>query len=188
MKRLFVIVLCSAYALFMAGTAVYYYLEQDTFKSLIAVSGVACGAAPFLIGLLTKLKFNLPIIVSYLLFLFGSQYLGSILDWYELGWWDVLMHFLSGGLLGFVAIALYERMIHREAGSEISPWFIFLFVSSFTVLGGVLWEIYEFSADQFFDTTLQGGGNKDTMIDLIADAAGGLLVGIWAGVRTRKKK
>ena len=188
MKRSVVIVLCSAYALFMAVSAVYYYVEEEPFKSIIAVSGIACGAAPLLLGFFTKFKFNLPIIVSYLLFLVGSQYLGSIMDWYGLGWWDVLMHFISGGLLGFIAIALYERMIHREAGSQISPWFIFLFVTSFATFGGVLWEIYEFSADQLFNTTLQGGGNKDTMIDLIADAAGGLLVGIWAGVRTKIKK
>jgi hypothetical protein len=36
--------------------------------------------------------------------------------------------------------------------------------------------------------TLQGGGNKDTMIDLIADTLGGLLVGAWAGLRTKIKR
>lgn len=188
MKRLLVVVLCLGYALFMAAISIYYKNEGESFKSLVAISGIFCGLLPLLLGTFTKFKFNLPIIFSYLLFLLGSQYLGSILGWYGLGWWDILMHFISGGLLAFTGIALYERMIHRNAGGQISPWFVFLFTSSFAALGGVLWEFYEFSGDQFFDMTLQGGGNKDTMYDLIADAAGGILIGIWAGVRTKIKK
>ena len=43
-----------------------------------------------------KAIFNLPLIISYFIFLFGSQYLGSILNWYGLGWWDTFIHFFSG--------------------------------------------------------------------------------------------
>jgi hypothetical protein len=35
--------------------------------------------------------------------------------------------------------------------------------------------------------TLQGGGNDDTMIDLISDTGGGLIISLWAGVRTKIK-
>jgi hypothetical protein len=35
--------------------------------------------------------------------------------------------------------------------------------------------------------TLQGGGNDDTMIDLISDTGGGLIIAIMAGVRTKRK-
>jgi hypothetical protein len=70
---------------------------------------------------------------------------------------------------------------------EISPWIIFLFTLSFAALGGVIWEIYEFSSDQFFNMTLQGGGNDDTMIDLISDTGGGLIIALWAGFRTKMK-
>lgn len=120
-------------------------------------------------------------------FLTGSQYFGSIRGWYGLGWWDTFLHFVSGLLLGFAAIALYERLVHRDAGKAISAWFVFLFVLGFAALGGVMWEIYEFSGDQFFGTTLQGGGNKDTMTDLIADVLGGLVVATGSGIRTKRK-
>lgn len=144
------------------------------------------GSSTF-IGPFTKLQFNLPIIISYLIFLFASQFLGSILGWYGLGWWDTFLHLLSGSLLAFTGIALYERLVYRNAGKEISPWFVFLFTLSFSALGGVIWEIYEFSSDQLFGMTLQGGGNTDTMIDLIADTIGGLIIAVWAGVRTKIK-
>lgn len=60
----------------------------------------------------------------------------------------------------------------------MSRSFVLLFLFSVSVLGGVFWEIYEFSADHLLGTTTQGGGNVDTMGDLIADSLGGLLVAI----------
>ncbi|PFP26827.1 hypothetical protein COJ96_16780 [Bacillus sp. AFS073361] len=187
MNRKLVITLSAIYVLFMAVLAVYYYSKGESFEGSVAIGGIVCGAIPLLLALFTKLQFNLPIVISYLIFLVGSQYLGSILGWYGLGWWDTFMHLVSGAILAFSGIALYERLIHRNAGDKISPWFVFLFTLSFAALGGVLWEIYEFSSDQFFDMTLQGGGNKDTMTDLIADTIGGLIIAVLAGIRTRKK-
>ncbi len=171
----------------MAALAVYYFTNDVTFKGTVAIGGIVCGAIPLLLALFTKLQFNLPIVLSYLIFLVGSQYFGSILGWYGLGWWDTFMHLVSGAILAFSGIALYERLIHRSAGDEISPWFVFLFTLSFAALGGVLWEVYEFSSDQFFRMTLQGGGNTDTMTDLIADMVGGLVIAVWAGIRTKIK-
>lgn len=186
-NRKIVIVLCLLYVLFMGALAFFYYRNDESYKAMVAVGGVGCGAVPLLLAFFTKLKFNLPLIFSYLVFLFGSQYMGSILGWYGNGWWDTFIHLISGSILGFAGIALYERLVHREARKEISPWFVFLFIVSFGVLGGVIWEIYEFSSDEFLNMTLQGGGNRDTMIDLIADAIGGLIIAVWAGVRTRIK-
>ncbi|MDQ0217742.1 hypothetical protein ELQ35_13275 [Peribacillus cavernae] len=188
MNRKLVIICSLLYVLFMAVLAVFYYTNDESFQFLIAIGGVVCGAVPLLLALFTKLHFNLPLVISYLLFLFGSQYLGSILGWYGNGWWDTFLHVISGAILAFAGIALYERLIHRDAGREISPWFVFLFTFSFAVFGGVIWEIYEFSSDQLFGMTLQGGGNKDTMTDLIADAIGGLLIAVWSGIRTKINK
>ncbi|MFL6558315.1 MAG: hypothetical protein ACJ8MO_19640 [Bacillus sp. (in: firmicutes)] len=187
MHRKLVIIFSLIYVIFMAALAVYYFSNDVTFKGTVAIGGIVCGAVPLLLALFTKLQFNLPIVISYLVFLVGSQYFGSILGWYGLGWWDTFMHLVSGSILAFSGIALYERLIHRNAGDQISPWFVFLFTLSFAALGGVLWEIYEFSSDQFFDMTLQGGGNKDTMTDLIADTIGGLIIAVWAGMRTKHK-
>lgn len=187
MNRKVVIIVSLAYVLFMAALSFYYYSNGASFKGVVAIGGVVCGAIPLLLALFTKLQFNLSIVISYLIFLIGSQYLGSLRGWYGLGWWDTFMHLISGAILAFSGIALYERLIHRNAGDEISPWFVFLFTLSFAAFGGVLWEIYEFSSDQLFGMTLQGGGNKDTMTDLIADTIGGLVIAIWAGIRTKIK-
>lgn len=187
MNRKLVLALSLLYVLFMAILFFHYYQSGESFKYLVAIGGVVCGAIPLLLSLFTKLKFNLPITISYLIFLFGSQFLGSISGWYGLGWWDTFLHFISGGILAFAGIALYERLLHRGAGESISAWFVFLYTVSFAALGGVVWEIYEFSSDQFFGMSLQGGGNTDTMTDLIADTLGGLIIAIYAGWRTARK-
>ncbi|MBS4173034.1 hypothetical protein [Bacillus sp. FJAT-49736] len=187
MNRKFVIFISLLYVIFMGIMAFYHFQTEEMKKAWVGVGGVVCGAIPLLLALFTKLKFNLPIIISYFIFLFGSQYLGTIRGWYGLGWWDTFVHFISGGILAFTAVALYERLIHRKAGAGISPWFVFLFTFGFAGLGGVLWEVYEFSCDQFFGTTMQGGGNSDTMTDLIADVVGGLVIAIYSGIRTKLK-
>lgn len=185
MKSRIVIFLSAAYVFFMAVLAFFYYTDGDHEKALVAAGGVVCGAIPLILALFIRLQFNLPLIIFYFMFLLGSQYFGSILGWYGLSWWDFFLHVMSGVLLAFAGIALYERFVHRRVGKGISSWFIFLFTLSFAALGGVMWEIYEFSMDQFFGMTLQGGGNKDTMLDLIADTIGGIVIALQAGLRKR---
>ncbi|WP_050183602.1 hypothetical protein [Domibacillus robiginosus] len=178
MKKWIVSFLSTAYILFMAVLAFINYTNGDHKKALVAAGGIVCGAIPLILALFIRLQFNVPLIIFYFLFLLGSQYFGSILGWYGLGWWDFFMHAVSGVLLALAGIALYERFVHRRAGKEISSWFVSLFILSFAVLGGVVWEVYEFSMDQFFGMTLQGGGNEDTMADLIADTLGGILIAL----------
>ncbi|MDY0404215.1 hypothetical protein P5G51_001250 [Virgibacillus sp. 179-BFC.A HS] len=187
-KRKFVIAISLAYTIFMAILAVYFFNGGEKENGWVGIGGVICGAIPLALSLFTKLKFHLPIVISYIIFLFGSQYLGSIRGWYGLGWWDTFIHFISGGMLAFVAVALYERLIYRSAGDAISPWVVFLFVLGIGALGGVLWEFYEFTGDQFFHMTMQGGGNFDTMTDLLAGMLGTLIVASYSGIRTKMKQ
>ncbi len=187
MNRKLVIIISSLYVVFMATISIFYHINGDSYRSLVAIGGVICGALSLLFSFILKQPFNFPLIISYFIFLFGSQYLGSILNWYGLGWWDTFIHFFSGAILAFTGTLLYKRIIQTKINDETSPWFIFLFSLSFAALGGVLWEIYEFSFDQFFNMTLQGGGISDTMIDLIADTLGGLIMAIWAGFKKKKE-
>lgn len=186
MNRKLVILFSLLYIFFMAILYFNQYASGHSHKAWVALGGIISGSVPLLITLFTKLQFDLPLVYSYLLFLIGSQFLGSIAGWYGLGWWDTFVHFISGGILAFTAIALFERLVHRNAGKEISSWLIFLFTLSFPALGSVFWEIYEFSCDQLFGTSMQGG-NRDTMTDLIGNVIGGLVIAIVSVFRTKQK-
>jgi hypothetical protein len=186
MSRTFTLVLSLLFSVFMAILAIYYFSTGDHLKGWVGIGGFLCGVFPLLLLLIIKLEFNVPLIFFYFLFLFGSLFLGSMLHWYALGWWDTFLHFTSGILLGFTGVALYERLILRNAGNEISALLIFLFVLGIATLGGVLWEIFEFSCDHLAHTHMQFG-NTDTMKDLIADTSGGLVIALWSGIRTKMK-
>ena len=114
MNRKPVILMSILYVLFMACLIIFYQINGDSYKSLVAIGGVICGALPLLFALFTRLSFHLPIIISYFIFLLGSQYLGSILNWYGLGWWDSFIHFISGSMLAFTAILFYKRIIQTK--------------------------------------------------------------------------
>lgn len=185
MKRKLIIIVSLLYVGLMAFFFFYLHSKGESYKALVAVAGIICGAVPLHMAIFSKWNFSLGIVFSYILFLFGSQFLGNIMNWYDISWWDTFMHFISGGLLAFIALGLYERFIHVNGKGDIPPWFVFLIAFAIPALGGVLWEIYEFTTDQVFGTTLQGVGVTDTMTDLMGDVAGGLIVAIFAGVRIK---
>jgi hypothetical protein len=188
MKRGIQAILSISYTLIMIGLFVLFFLKGDKYRYQIALGGVICGLVPYALDKFFKIKFTLPFIISYFAFLVASQCLGSMLGLYSLGWWDTpFLHLLSGSLISFLAIDLMGKFSTEQSRSEMSAWFIFLYVLSFGVFGGVLWEIYEFSADQFIGTTTQGGGNFDTMTDLVADTFGALVIAIWYARRARVK-
>lgn len=116
------------------------------------------------------------LIVIYCAFCTLALVFGTMLMFYDLiSWWDLLMHFFSGVILGFTAIkilgALHPQSIH--------PFLSFIFIVGFACLGGVVWEIYEFSADILLNLDTQrvlSTGVADTMADLITDFLGGVFV------------
>lgn len=129
-------------------------------------------------------------------FIFGSLYLGSVAGFYTtFWWWDDLLHLLSGIILGLIGFLMIYYLNSRFS-MNLSPIFVGLFALTFAVFLGVVWEIFEFSADALWGTNMQrwsvaedqfligghyqGVGLRDTMSDLIIDMIGGLMAGIYA--------
>ncbi|SDB94269.1 hypothetical protein [Shouchella lonarensis] len=178
-------VVCGLYMVLMGIVAIYYAMDGSGDKVLIALSGVISGLMPPLLGWLARFYLPLWLVIFYLAFVFGSQYLGPIMEWYDLiGWWDKWLHFMSGVLLPIVAFYLYKYFTHRSGGVSIAPFFVCLFVLSFGALGAVIWEVFEFVCDEWFDMTLQDD-NFDTMVDLIFNMFGSLIIAVWVWVKLR---
>jgi hypothetical protein len=187
MKRKPILIGSLVYVGLMVAALIYLLLIGNMYRATVAVGGIVCGLIPLLMEFFSRWKLNQGLIFSYLVFIFGAQFLGTILDWYGIHWWDTFMHLISGGILAFVALDLYERAVYKNAGKDSDPWFVFLFAFAIPGIGGVLWEIYEFITDNIFGTTLQGVGVTDTMTDLISDVTGGLIIAIYAALRIRTR-
>ena len=118
------------------------------------------------------------------LFVFASLFLGEVLDYYHrLWWWDLMLHTVSGLLLGITGFLLVYVMNESDMFSlDMSPGFVALFAFMFAAGMGAVWEIFEFSMDQLFGLNMQKemlgdpSGLTDTMWDLIADTAGAAII------------
>ena len=119
-------------------------------------------------------------------FIFASLFLGEARDYYSrFWWWDIALHTTSGGLLGVLGLLLvYVLNETPRIDLHMRPAFVALFAFCFALAVGAAWEIFEFSMDQFFGMNMQKpmlgdpSGLTDTMVDLMVDALGALLVAV----------
>lgn len=123
-------------------------------------------------------------------FIFLSLYLGSARDfYYHYWWWDVVLHACSGfllGIIGFLTLFLLNKTDRLPPG--VRPAFLCFFGVTFAVFLGVLWEIFEFTVDSLFpwiNMQSRETGVIDTMLDLIVDLLGAIVVGLMGWAYTR---
>lgn len=120
-------------------------------------------------------------------FVFAALFLGEMRDYYtRFWWWDILLHTASGLLLGVVGFLLVHVLNEVEKiGMHMKPGFVAFFAFLFAVGLGTLWEIFEFCMDTFFGTNMQKpmlhdpSGLLDTMVDLIVDTLGALVISLF---------
>jgi hypothetical protein len=141
-------------------------------------------------------KIDIPDIIEIIIVIF--MYLGIFLSfqfkmYYKFFWWDDLLHFLSGLILGSISFIVVYKINHKYS-MDISPFFVAFFSFAFAVSMGVIWEIMEFTGDVIFGSAhqkwdlseteillgkaYQGSGLRDTMSDLILDSIGALISSI----------
>lgn len=124
-------------------------------------------------------KINITITSMVYIYCIFSLVLGNMWDFYDkIEWWDIVMHILSGIILGTIGDIILNSHIDKNELAIVR----FLFIIGIVCLGGLIWEIYEFTIDNLFnlDTQLSKvSGVFDTMLDLIADLLGGVGIGIY---------
>jgi len=145
---------------------------------------------PYLVG--RRIQVTLPwevnflIAFSVLLHVSGySQHLYILLYPY----YDKFAHFVSSitvAVLAFVSILL----INHFSCTKLARWQIFFYIVIFTMAIGAFWEIYEYLLDTFLGSYLTKSlqhGLDDTMIDLIIDLLGGIVVGLFGTFYIQKR-
>ena len=152
---------------------------------------------PFLISKIFKITFPSLICIAFYLFMLISMFLGSFMGLYQiLPFYDFIVHVISGVLFGLISLCLLPAFCREK---NYSAFFAFLFVFSFALMIGGVWEIYEFTVDGLLgqncqrfmkDGVMLVGRDAllNTMTDLIADAVGALIAGLIALILALKNK
>jgi ABC-type multidrug transport system fused ATPase/permease subunit len=148
--------------------------------------GLAGGAAIFVATYLVdfinmnKKRFSDNLISLVYIFCMFALVLGVMVNLYDIiWWWDLLMHVVSGVVLGIIANAMLDKIQNRKKVEVLTR---FLFVIGVATLGGIFWEIYEFSVDAIAGLDTQKvlmSGVSDTMEDIIANLIGSIAAGIY---------
>src|SRR3989344_2687814 len=125
------------------------------------------------------------ILIVLLILVAGLNFLAFQNFWYwKIAWFDLLMHFLGGLFVGLSALWLNSQFKKDDQSeSSLNKFFV---ATSFALLIGGFWELFEFSTDQYWSAhvnlkTLQilQNGQLDSLSDLLFDVIGALTSGLF---------
>lgn len=105
------------------------------------------------------LKVELPSAMEIIIlcFIFAAEILGEINNYYvNVGGWDTMLHTANGFLCAAIGFALVDLLNRSERTSlKLSPAYLGLAASCFSMTIGVLWEFFGFSMDYFWRFDMQ---------------------------------
>lgn len=102
--------------------------------------------------------------------------------------YDKLTHTLSASVIAAAGYATVRAFDEHSDGVHLPSRFTFVFVLVFVMAFGVIWELLEFAVGAMGQATGVGAtgftqhGLSDTMLDLVFDTLGGIVVGIWGTI------
>jgi hypothetical protein len=99
-------------------------------------------------------------------------------------WWDHFTHALSSSVVAAVGYATARSFDEHSAQVELPSRFMFVFILLFVMAFGVFWEVIEFAIGEVSGMVgaspiLAQHGIEDTMLDLVFDTVGAVIVAIW---------
>ena len=90
-------------------------------------------------------------------FIYAAEILGEINSFYTIiPGWDTMLHTINGFLVAAVGFCLVDMFNRSERFTfRLSPLFLAIVAFCFSITVGVLWEFFEFTADQILHTDMQ---------------------------------
>ncbi len=141
-------------------------LRGDWSSVFLCILTLILFTIPYIIN--QKLKIELPDLLEIiiLLFIFSAEILGEIQNFYGIfAHWDTILHTLNGFLCAAIGFSLIDILNNSERFHiELSPVFVALVAFCFSMTIGVLWEFFEFGADQLLKFDMQ----KDEIVQNIS--------------------
>lgn len=167
-EKLFRWAMLALYEVFTLFTIGLMIVRHQFSRLPVALVTMPMLLLPGVVERMVKRRLLLP---AYLLGLFYA--LGPMLGqchnlYYNLTWWDKLLHTLGGVAFAILGVLLFENF----AGTR-SVRMTAVFALCFSMAVSVAWEFYEYGADTFFGTDMQ----QDRVVEHISSYKLGRQVG-----------
>jgi hypothetical protein len=164
------------FELIMLAGAVTTFAKGDYLHLLTSAFTFSISFTPLLVERWLRIRLPVWLQTAFVTFVFASMFAGEVFGMYARIWqWDDMAHFVSGILLGLGGIILLTELKKRQL-FKATIWVQAILIIGIGMIFAVLWEVAEFTSDQLFGTFSQGGDLKDTMMDLIDDSTGALIM------------
>ncbi len=114
----------------------------------------------------TTFKINLPSVleITVFIFVFAAEILGEMANFYgHIPMWDSMLHTTTGFLAAAVGFGTIDLLNTHSKRINMTPLFVALVSFCFSMTVGVLWEFFEYSADNLLKLDTQ----KDTVVNKI---------------------
>lgn len=132
---------------------------------------VLCAFSLFLFTIPTfikdKFKIELPNALEGIIyiFIFAAEILGEINNFYGIiPYWDTILHTINGFLCAGVGFSLVDLLNTNSKRINLSPIYVAIVAFCFSMTVGVIWEFFEYSADELVKTDTQ----KDFIVSSIS--------------------
>jgi hypothetical protein len=159
--------------------------------SVIVNAGVALAIAQ-LVPILER-DYGVPLDAGLTLWITSAVFLhafgtiglpGSTSFYKTVWWWDHVTHALSSSVVAGVGYATVRAFDEHSTETSLPSKFVFVFLLMFVLAYGVAWEILEFGIALAADalgtgTVLTQYGLVDTLMDLLFNTLGALIVALW---------
>ncbi|MFC7175801.1 hypothetical protein [Halosegnis marinus] len=103
----------------------------------------------------------------------------------ETWWWDHMTHALSASVVAAAGYSVARAVDVHSPDVRLPPQFMFVFILLVTLAFGVFWEVLEFTIGEVAalagseGTILTQYGLDDTLLDLVFDSVGAVVVAVW---------
>jgi hypothetical protein len=165
----------------LAVGAILEAMQGNWLNAIFTAGIVVVAFLPIFVGYRLHVRIPAEFELLAVIFVYASLFLGEIHGYYlKYWWWDILLHMGSGLILGiFGFLLVYVINEHDDLEMHMKPSFVGLFAFMFALGMGTIWEIVEFTLDQFLGMTMQGASLMDTMSDLIVDGIGAFIISVF---------
>lgn len=147
-------------------TMILSFIRGDYSSVFLCALTLILFLIPFWIN--EKLNIDIPNVLEIIIFLFifSAEILGEINNFYgNIPHWDTILHTLNGFLCAAIGFSLIDILNNSEKFHiTLSPVFVSLVAFCFSMTIGILWEFFEFGADQILKYDMQ----KDRIIQTIS--------------------
>ncbi len=163
-----------------------FFVGLDRGDPGIVVNTLLALAITRLPGLLEG-DYGIPMDAGLTLWITAAVFLhvvGTLGPYQNVPGWDHMTHVLSSSLVAAAGYATTRAVDEHSDAVRLPPRFTFVFILLFVLAFGVLWEVLEFgvaglSTELGAEPVLTQYGLEDTMLDLVFDSVGGLVVAVW---------